>query len=95
MGMAVPPTDNFYAALNSAVFIRWFVYYIPKEFAHQWNCQHISRINASGTGQFERTFNYCRRRFIRVVSRRMYSPQRDENQLHAAVVEIITHKMLR
>jgi Fe-S cluster assembly protein SufB len=92
MGMAVPPTDNFYAALNSAVFTDGSFCYIPKGVRSPMELSTYFRINASGTGQFERTLIIADEDAYVSYLEGCTAPQRDENQLHAAVVEIITHK---
>jgi Fe-S cluster assembly protein SufB len=92
MGMAVPPTDNFYAALNSAVFTDGSFCYIPKGVRSPMELSTYFRINASGTGQFERTMIIADEDSYVSYLEGCTAPQRDENQLHAAVVEIITHK---
>lgn len=89
MGSVVPPTDNFYAALNSAVFTDGSFCYIPKGVRCPMELSTYFRINEAGTGQFERTLviadesSYCS--YLEGCT----APQRDENQLHAAVVELI------
>jgi Fe-S cluster assembly protein SufB len=92
MGMVVPPTDNFYAALNSAVFTDGSFCYIPKGVRSPMELSTYFRINASGTGQFERTLIIADEDAYVSYLEGCTAPQRDENQLHAAVVEIITHK---
>ena len=89
MGMAVPPTDNFYAALNSAVFSDGSFCYIPKGVRCPMELSTYFRINASGTGQFERTLIVADEGSYVSYLEGCTAPQRDENQLHAAVVELI------
>lgn len=92
MGMVVPHTDNFYAALNAAVFSDGSFCYIPKGVRCPMELSTYFRINASGTGQFERTLIIADEDAYVSYLEGCTAPQRDENQLHAAVVEIITHK---
>ncbi len=88
LGSVVPMTDNYYAALNSAVFSDGSFCYIPKGVRCPMELSTYFRINAANTGQFERTLivaeddSYCS--YLEGCT----APQRDENQLHAAVVEI-------
>ena len=89
LGSVVPKTDNFYAALNSAVFTDGSFCYVPKGVRCPMELSTYFRINQAGTGQFERT--------LLIVDEGAYvsylegctAPKRDENQLHAAVVELI------
>ena len=89
IGSVVPKQDNFYAALNSAVFTDGSFCYIPKGVRCPMELSTYFRINEAGTGQFERTLvvadqdSYCS--YLEGCT----APQRDENQLHAAVVELI------
>lgn len=92
MGMVVPYTDNYYAALNSAVFSDGSFCYIPKGVRCPMELSTYFRINASGTGQFERTLIVADESAYVSYLEGCTAPQRDENQLHAAIVEIITHK---
>ncbi|MCE3258956.1 MAG: sufb [Bacteroidetes bacterium] len=92
MGMVVPHTDNYYAALNSAVFSDGSFCYIPKGVRCPMELSTYFRINASGTGQFERTLIVADEGSYVSYLEGCTAPQRDENQLHAAVVEIIAHK---
>ncbi|HSJ67154.1 MAG TPA: Fe-S cluster assembly protein SufB [Anditalea sp.] len=92
LGSVVPMTDNYYAALNSAVFSDGSFCYIPKGVRCPMELSTYFRINAANTGQFERTLiiadegSYCS--YLEGCT----APQRDENQLHAAVVEIYAAK---
>lgn len=92
MGMVVPHTDNYFAALNSAVFSDGSFCYIPKGVRCPMELSTYFRINASGTGQFERTLIVADEGSYVSYLEGCTAPQRDENQLHAAVVEIIAHK---
>jgi Fe-S cluster assembly protein SufB len=92
MGMVVPYTDNFYGALNSAVFTDGSFCYIPKGVRCPMELSTYFRINASGTGQFERTLIIAEENSYVSYLEGCTAPQRDENQLHAAIVEIIAHK---
>jgi Fe-S cluster assembly protein SufB len=92
MGMVVPVTDNYYAALNSAVFSDGSFCYIPKGVRCPMELSTYFRINASGTGQFERTLIVADAGSYVSYLEGCTAPQRDENQLHAAVVEIIAHE---
>ncbi len=92
MGMVVPYTDNFYAALNSAVFTDGSFCYIPKGVRCPMELSTYFRINASGTGQFERTLIVAEEDSYVSYLEGCTAPARDENQLHAAIVEIIAHK---
>ena len=92
MGMVVPYTDNFYGALNSAVFTDGSFCYIPKGIRCPMELSTYFRINASGTGQFERTLIIAEADSYVSYLEGCTAPQRDENQLHAAIVEIIAHK---
>lgn len=92
LGTVVPHTDNYYSALNAAVFSDGSFCFVPKGVRCPMELSTYFRINSAGTGQFERT--------LLVVDEGAYvsylegctAPQRDENQLHAAVVELIAHK---
>ena len=89
MGTVVPSTDNFYAALNSAVFSDGSFCYIPKGVKCPMELSTYFRINESGTGQFERTLVVADSGSYVSYLEGCTAPQRDENQLHAAVVELI------
>ena len=88
MGTVVPNTDNFYAALNSAVFTDGSFCYIPKGVRCPMELSTYFRINAGGTGQFERTLVIADEESYVSYLEGCTAPQRDENQLHAAVVEL-------
>jgi len=92
MGSVVPSGDNFYAALNSAVFSDGSFVYVPKGVKCPMDLSTYFRINASETGQFERTLIIADEgaevRYLEGCT----APMRDENQLHAAVVELIAHR---
>jgi Fe-S cluster assembly protein SufB len=92
MGMAVPPSDNFYAALNAAVFSDGSFCYIPKGVRCPMELSTYFRINSAGTGQFERTLIIADEGSYVSYLEGCTAPSRDENQLHAAVVEIIAHQ---
>lgn len=92
MGSVVPPTDNFYAALNSAVFTDGSFCYIPKGVRCPMELSTYFRINAANTGQFERTLIIADEGSYVSYLEGCTAPQRDENQLHAAIVEIYVHK---
>ena len=89
MGMVVPSTDNFYAALNSAVFTDGSFCYIPKGVRCPMELSTYFRINAEGSGQFERTLIVAEAGSYVSYLEGCTAPVRDENQLHAAVVELI------
>lgn len=89
LGTVVPSTDNFYAALNSAVFSDGSFCYIPKGVRCPMELSTYFRINESGTGQFERTLVVADKGSYVSYLEGCTAPQRDENQLHAAVVELI------
>lgn len=89
LGTVVPTTDNFYAALNSAVFSDGSFCYIPKGVKCPMELSTYFRINESGTGQFERTLLVADQGSYVSYLEGCTAPQRDENQLHAAVVELI------
>ena len=91
LGSVVPPTDNFYAALNSAVFSDGSFVYIPKGVRCPMELSTYFRINAAGTGQFERTLLIADEGAYLSYLEGCTAPMRDENQLHAAIVEIIVH----
>jgi Fe-S cluster assembly protein SufB len=92
MGSVVPYTDNYYAALNSAVFSDGSFCYIPKGVRCPMELSTYFRINSAGTGQFERTLIIADEGAYVSYLEGCTAPQRDENQLHAAVVEIIAQK---
>ena len=88
MGTIIPHTDNFYAALNAAVFTDGSFCYIPKGVRCPMELSTYFRINAGGTGQFERTLVVADEGSYVSYLEGCTAPQRDENQLHAAVVEL-------
>ena len=88
LGSVVPMTDNYYAALNSAVFSDGSFCYIPKGVRCPMELSTYFRINAANTGQFERTLIVAEEESYVSYLEGCTAPQRDENQLHAAVVEI-------
>src|SRR2546425_472682 len=90
LGMVVPHTDNFYAALNSAVFADGSFCYIPKGVRCPMELSTYFRINAANTGQFERTLIVADEGASVSYLEGCTAPMRDEHQLHAAVVELIT-----
>ena len=92
LGSVVPATDNFYAALNAAVFSDGSFCYIPKGVRCPMELSTYFRINAEGTGQFERTLIVADEGAYVSYMEGCTAPQRDENQLHAAVVEIVVMK---
>ncbi|MCQ2341234.1 MAG: Fe-S cluster assembly protein SufB [Paludibacteraceae bacterium] len=92
LGSVVPYSDNFYAALNSAVFSDGSFVYIPKGVRCPMELSTYFRINAGNTGQFERTLLICDEGGYLSYLEGCTAPMRDENQLHAAIVEIIVHK---
>jgi len=92
MGTVVPQTDNFYAALNSAVFTDGSFCYIPKGVRCPMELSTYFRINEANTGQFERTLIVAEEGSYVSYLEGCTAPMRDENQLHAAVVELIAHK---
>jgi Fe-S cluster assembly protein SufB len=89
MGSVVPHTDNFYAALNAAVFTDGSFCYIPKGVRCPMELSTYFRINSAGTGQFERTLIIAEEGSYVSYLEGCTAPMRDENQLHAAVVELI------
>ena len=89
LGTVVPRTDNFYAALNSAVFSDGSFCYIPKGVRCPMELSTYFRINQAGTGQFERTLLIADEDSYVSYLEGCTAPSRDENQLHAAVVELI------
>src|SRR5690554_395179 len=92
LGTVVPPTDNYYAALNSAVFSDGSFCYIPTGVRCPMELSTYFRINAANTGQFERTLIIAEDDSYVSYLEGCTAPQRDENQLHAAVVEIYAKK---
>ena len=92
IGTVVPQKDNFYAALNSAVFSDGSFCYIPKGVRCPMELSTYFRINAAGSGQFERTLLIADEGAYVSYLEGCTAPQRDENQLHAAVVELIALK---
>ena len=92
LGSVVPATDNYYAALNSAVFSDGSFCYIPKGVHCPMELSTYFRINAANTGQFERTLIVAEEGSYVSYLEGCTAPQRDENQLHAAVVEIYVAK---
>ena len=89
LGTVIPPSDNFYSALNSAVFTDGSFCYIPKGVRCPMELSTYFRINAKDTGQFERTLIICEEGSYVSYLEGCTAPMRDENQLHAAVVEIV------
>jgi Fe-S cluster assembly protein SufB len=92
MSSVIPYTDNFYAALNSAVFTDGTFCYIPKGVRCPMELSTYFRIEAAGTGQFERTLIIADEDSYVSYLEGCTAPMRDENQLHAAVVELVAHK---
>jgi len=92
LGSVVPATDNYYAALNAAVFSDGSFCYIPKGVRCPMELSTYFRINAANTGQFERTLIVAEDQSYVSYLEGCTAPQRDENQLHAAVVEIYAAK---
>ena len=92
LGKVVPYTDNFFAALNSAVFSDGSFVYIPKGVRCPMELSTYFRINAAGTGQFERTLIVADDESYVSYLEGCTAPMRDENQLHAAIVEIIVEE---
>ncbi len=91
LGSVVPHTDNFFASLNSAVFTDGSFVYVPKGVKCPMELSTYFRINAKDTGQFERTLIIADEGASVSYLEGCTAPKRDENQLHAAVVELITH----
>ena len=89
LGSVVPVTDNYFAALNSAVFSDGSFVFIPKGVRCPMELSTYFRINASNTGQFERTLLICEDGGYVSYLEGCTAPMRDENQLHAAVVELV------
>ena len=92
LGSVVPYTDNFFACLNSAVFTDGSFVYIPKGVRCPMELSTYFRINARNTGQFERTLIVAEEDSYVSYLEGCTAPQRDENQLHAAIVEIVVLK---
>jgi Fe-S cluster assembly protein SufB len=92
MSSVVPSGDNFYATLNSAVFTDGSFCYIPKGVRCPMELSTYFRIEAAGTGQFERTLIIAEEGSQVSYLEGCTAPMRDENQLHAAVVELVAHK---
>ena len=92
LGSVVPYTDNFYAALNAAVFSDGSFCYIPKGVRCPMELSTYFRINAENTGQFERTLLVADEGAYVSYLEGCTAPRRDENQLHAAVVEIVVER---
>ena len=92
LGSVVPANDNFYAALNSAVFTDGSFCYIPKGVRCPMELSTYFRINEAGTGQFERTLIVADEESYVSYLEGCTAPMRDENQLHAAVVELVAMK---
>ncbi|WP_145979545.1 Fe-S cluster assembly protein SufB [Ramlibacter tataouinensis] len=91
LGTVVPPGDNFYAALNSAVFSDGSFVYVPAGVRCPMELSSYFRINARNTGQFERTLIITEPGSSVSYLEGCTAPQRDEHQLHAAVVELVAH----
>jgi len=89
LGSVVPTTDNFFASLNSAVFTDGSFVYVPKGVRCPMELSTYFRINASNTGQFERTLIVADEGAYVSYLEGCTAPMRDENQLHAAVVELV------
>jgi len=92
MGSVVPYTDNFFATLNSAVFSDGSFCYIPKGVRCPMELSTYFRINSANTGQFERTLLIADEESYVSYLEGCTAPSRDENQLHAAIVEIVAEK---
>lgn len=92
LSSVVPVQDNYYAALNSAVFSDGSFVYIPKGVRCPMELSTYFRINETNTGQFERTLIIVEEGAYVSYLEGCTAPQRDENQLHAAVVELVAHK---
>ncbi len=92
LGTVVPRRDNFFAALNSAVFSDGSFVYIPKGVRCPMELSTYFRINAMNTGQFERTLIIAEEGSYVSYLEGCTAPMRDENQLHAAVVELVAHE---
>jgi Fe-S cluster assembly protein SufB len=92
LGSVVPQSDNFFAALNSAVFSDGSFVFVPKGVRCPMELSTYFRINAQNTGQFERTLIVAEERSHVSYLEGCTAPMRDENQLHAAVVELYAHE---
>src|SRR5690606_3950818 len=92
LASVVPRTDNFFATLNSAVFSDGSFCYLPKGVRCPMELSTYFRINASNTGQFERTLLIADEDAYVSYLEGCTAPMRDENQLHAAVVEIVAER---
>ncbi len=92
LGTVVPYRDNYFAALNSAVFSDGSFVYIPRGVRCPMELSTYFRINARNTGQFERTLIVCEEGGYVSYLEGCTAPMRDENQLHAAIVEIVVEK---
>ena len=92
LGTVVPYQDNFYAALNAAVFSDGSFVYVPRGVQCPLDLSTYFRINARDTGQFERTLIIAEEGSTVSYLEGCTAPMRDENQLHAAVVELIAHR---
>ena len=92
LGSVVPHSDNFYAALNSAVFSDGSFVYVPPGVRCPMELSTYFRINTANTGQFERTLIVADEGAYVSYLEGCTAPMRDENQLHAAVVELVAHK---
>ena len=91
LGSVVPTSDNFYATLNSAVFSDGSFVYVPPGVRCPMELSTYFRINERNTGQFERTLIIADKGAYVSYLEGCTAPQRDENQLHAAVVELVAH----
>ena len=91
LGSVVPTSDNYYATLNAAVFSDGSFVYVPKGVRCPMELSTYFRINEQNTGQFERTLIIADEGSYVSYLEGCTAPKRDENQLHAAVVELITH----
>ncbi len=92
LGSVVPHNDNFFAALNSAVFSDGSFCYVPRGVRCPLELSTYFRMNAAGTGQFERTLIIAEKGAYVSYLEGCSAPMRDENQLHAAVVELVAHE---
>ena len=92
MGSVVPMTDNYFAALNSAVFTDGSFCYIPKGVRCPMELSTYFRINTENSGQFERTLIVAEEGSYVSYLEGCTAPKRDENQVHAAVVELVAHR---
>ena len=91
LGSVVPPSDNYYAALNAAVFTEGSFVYVPKGVRCPMELSTYFRMNAANTGQFERTLIIADDDSYVSYLEGCTAPKRDEHQLHAAVVELVAH----